>query len=210
MVNRNYFSIVILLIITTIISWEFYVYNYPQEDTVSIKIFPSIIDQWTSQEMTIDPIDSAVFETKNAFLRSYSTSSGKKVYLYIAYSQVNPKATNPPEVFYQESGISILDKGKESIIINPSQISIKANWLILDNNQNQQLAYYWFKVGNIYTNSYWKQQALSAFYTLTGKRTGSALIRISTDIIDGHQNEAKKLINEFASNIGPQLSRYLP
>jgi EpsI family protein len=210
MAYRNYLSIVLLLIITTVISWEFYFYNYPQQDTVNIKDFPMAIDHWTAREMPMDQFDSSILETKNAFLRCYSNDMNRHVYLYIAYSQSNPKATNPPEVFYRESGISILDKGKDYIIISPSQLQIKANWLLLDDNQNQQIAYYWFKVGDIYTHSYWKQQALSAFYNLIGKRTGSAIIRISADITSGHQNEANKIISEFAVNIGPQLSQYLP
>ena len=210
MINRNYISILILLIITVLVSWEFYFYTYPQQDTVNVNDFPARLYFWTSKELPIDKADLSVLETKNAFLRVYSNGPKRNVYLYIAYSQSNPKATNPPEVFYKELGISILDKGKDYVIISPSNLLIKANWLLLDNNQTQQIAYYWFKVGNIYTHSYWKQQALSAFNNLTGKRTGSALIRITADIIDGHQKEANKLISEFASKIGPQLSQYLP
>ena len=206
MVNRNYLSIVILLMITVFVSWGFYFYDYPQQDTINIKDFPLTIDSWTSQELPIDKADLAVLETKNAFLRRYTYGGRKHVYLYIAYSQSNPKATNPPEYFYQESGISILDKGKKYITIASSYLAFKVNWLLLDDNQNQQIAYYWFKVGSIYTHSYWKQQALAAFDNLIGKRTGNALIRISTDIVDGHQKEAIDLINEFVCLIIPQLS----
>jgi len=210
MANRNYLSILILLLLTVLISWESYFYKDPQQDTVNIKNFPQTIDHWTSRELPIDKVDLAILETKNAFLRRYSSDANKHVYLYIAYSQSDPKATNPPDVFYEDSGISILDKGKENIIISPSHLTIKINWILLDKDESQQVAFYWFKVGEIYTQSYWKQQALAAFNNLTGKRTGSALIRISTDITNGHQNEANKLITEFASKIGPQLSQYLP
>ncbi len=210
MLNRNYIFIMILLVLTVFVSWELFYGNFSQKDSVSIKDFPESIDQWTSQDLPIDKADSAILETKNAFLRRYSNAQNKHVYLYIAYSQSNTKVTNPPDIFYEDAGISILDKGKDFIIINPAKIPIKANWLLLDNDQDKQLAYYWFKVGDIYTPSYWKEQALTAYSYFLGRRTGSALIRISTDITDGHQNEASQLISEFAGKIGPQLSLYLP
>jgi EpsI family protein len=207
---RNYLSMAIVLIITVFVSWALYFYNNPQQDTVFVRDFPKTIGLWTSVNLPIDKPDLAILETKNAFLRRYSEGPQKSVYLYIVYSQSNPKATNPLEVFYKESGISILDKGKNYIIITPSHLPIKTNWLLLDNDQNQQIAYYWFKVGDIYTRSYWKQQILSALNNLNGNRRGSALIRISADVIDGHQEQAHKFITEFASKIGPQLSQYLP
>lgn len=210
MVYRNYFSIIFLLTITVVVSWGLYFLNYPQPDIINIKNFPQAIDNWTSQELPIDKADLSVLETKNAFLRRYTNAQGEHVYLYIAYSQSNPKATNPLEVCYRQSGISIIEKGKGFLKIDPLNLPILTNWLLLDDNQNQQIAYYWFKVGDTYTRSYWKQQALAAFNNLFGKRSSSALIRISADIVDGHQNKAVELVDEFASLIGPQLSYYLP
>lgn len=206
---RNYLSITILLIITIFLTWGFYFYAFPHQDSIDIKNFPLRIGSWTGKELSIGKADQSKLETKNVFLRRYTDLNGHYVYLYISYSQSDSKATNPPEISYEGSNISILDKGKESIIINPSQFSVKANWLVLDDNQNQQLAYYWFKVGGVYTQSYWKQQFIAAFNNLIGQRTGSALIRISADIVNGHQHEAIRVMNEFASLLGPQLS-YLP
>ncbi|MBF0504430.1 MAG: EpsI family protein [Candidatus Omnitrophica bacterium] len=210
MVYRNYFSIVFLLILTVIISWGFYFNDYHQKDTISIKNFPLSIDNWTSQELPIDKADLAVLETKNAFLRRYTDAWGRSVNLYIVYSQSNPKATNPPEVFYEENGVSIIDKGKKYLIIASSNLAFKVNWLLLDDNQNQQIAYYCFKVGGIYTHSYWKEQFLVALNNIIRKKAGNALIRISTDIVNGREKEATNLINEFASLIIPQLLKNLP
>ncbi len=210
MVNRNYISIVILLIITIFLSWGFYFRAYQHQDRINIKDFPLTIDEWSSQDLPIDKTDLAFLETKNVFLRRYTNKSQQSIYLYMAYSQSNRKASNPPEIAYQNSGISIVDKGKKYTIIASSNLSFKVNWLLLDNDENQQLAYYWYKVGDVYTHSYWKEQALAAFNNLIGKKTGNALIRISTDIDNGHQNQAIDLLNEFACLIIPQLFKHLP
>ena len=210
MVNRNYISIVILLIITIFLSWGFYFRAYQHQDRINIKDFPLTIDEWSSQDLPIDKTDLAFLETKNVFLRRYTNKSQQSVYLYVAYSQSNRNASNPPEIAYQNSGISIVDKGKKYTIIASSNLSFKVNWLLLDNDENQQLAYYWYKVGDVYTHSYWKEQALAAFNNLSGKKTGNALIRITTDIDNGHQNQAIDLLNEFACLIIPQLFKHLP
>jgi EpsI family protein len=210
MIDRKYRSIVILLVITAIISWRFYFNDYQRKDSIDIKDFPLALDGWTYQDMPIDYADLAILETRNAFLRRYSDDKGNNVYLYIVYSESNPKATNPPEVFYKESGISIIDKGKKNIIISSSNLTFKVNWLLLDNNNDQQIAYYWFKAGGINTHSYWKERAISAYNNIVGKNTGNTLIRISTDIVNGQQKEAIDLINEFACLIIPQLMQQLP
>ena len=143
-------------------------------------------------------------------MHRYTDSRGRHIYLYIVYSQSNPRATNPPEVFYKGSGVSIIDKGKKSIIIASSNLAFKVNWLILDNNENQQMAYYWYKTGGVFTHSYWKQRAWAVYNNIIGKSTGNALIRISTDIVNGHQAEAINFLNKFACILIPQLYLHLP
>jgi EpsI family protein len=201
---------IILLLVSIFLSWKLYFYDYQKHDIVSINNFPMIMGEWTSEDIPISPIDLNFIERNNAFLRRYTRPDGSNIYLYILYSQSNPKATIPPEICYGGTDISILDKGKEPIIINFLNSLLKVNWLLLDNNRNQQIAYYWFKVGDIYTASYWKQQGLIAFNNIMNKRTGSALIRVSTDIIDSRHQKATELINEFVGLLMPRLSQYLP
>jgi len=208
--SHKYNTIITLLIITVFISWRFYFFDYSHPDTFNINTIPKNIDEWTSQDLPIEQTDLAVLETKNAFLRRYTDMHGRVVYLYIAYSESNPKSTNPPEVFYKNSGISIIDKGKKYITIASSNVSFKVNWLLLDSNQNQQMVYYLFKVGGVYTHSYWKQRTLAALNNIIGKKAGNALIRISTDVVGNQEDTANNLLNEFACLVIPQLMQSLP
>jgi EpsI family protein len=210
MVYRVYSSLVLLLMVTVLVSWRYYFYDYQTPDTINIKYLPKTVDNWTSQELPIDKIDLSVLETNNVLMRRYTDPKGRHVYLYLAYSQFSPKVANSPEVAYEGSNISIIDKGKKNIIIASSNLLFRVNWLLLDNNENQQMAYYWFKVGGIYTHSYWKQRVLAAFNNIWGKKIGNALIRVSTDIDDEHQKEAINILNEFSCLIIPQLYQYLP
>jgi EpsI family protein len=210
MANRNYITIILLLLITIAVSWRFYFYDYRHEDKVNISDFPLTIDDWTSKNVPFNKAEASILDSKNIFLRKYTNKAQKSVYLYIAYSKSNLNASNPPEIAYRNLNISIVDKGKKYIIIASSDSRFKVNWLVLDNDENQQIDYYWYKVGDVYTHSYWKQQAIAAFNNLSGKNTGNALIRISTNIDNGHHEEAVNLINEFACLIIPQLYKHLP
>lgn len=209
MKNRNYLSIIILLIVTAFFSWKFYFYDYNQPDAFDIYTFPQTIGSWTSQELPLNKMDRMQLGSNSILSRRYDAPDGSHVYLYITYSPNNPKAVNPPEISYTEFNLPILDKGKKSIKINALNYDFKVNWLVLDNNKGQQIVYYWFKGGGIYTSSYWKQQSLIAFDNIIGKRTGSALIRISVDMGKKKQ-QSIALIDQFTTLVVPLLTTYLP
>lgn len=211
MFYRNYIFIITVLLISLFLSWRLYFYYPNNQSPIDIKTISLHIPGFTSHDLPIDldKFDALEIKTTSVLHRRYTASNHNHINLYIIYSEFNPKAVYPPEISYPEEEISILDKGKESIKIDDS-VKLKVNWLLLDDGQSQEMVYYWFKVGNVYTTSYWKQQVLIAFNNMIGNRKGSALIQVSTDIFDSHQENAKKIIDNFAGLITPLLSEYLP
>ena len=206
--NRNYILLVSILLVTILVSWKFYFFDDQQQDLINVQVFPKTISQWNSEDLPINKIDSTLLGT-NILSRRYNAQGKGNVYLYIVYFQNDLKVANPPELFYLEKGFSILDKGKESIIIKSLNLPIKANWLLLDKGSDRRLTYYWFKIKDKYIASYWKQRILLNIYNFIDKRTSSTLIQISVDY-DIHQQEAQNLIYEFANLITPLLPQYLP
>ena len=207
--DKNLITLGILLIVTSLFSISFFFRDFKQTDTVQIKEFPRTIGVWTSQEIPLTKEDLAILETDNAFVRMYKNPDGQEVLVYIVYSQTNHKVSHPPEICYTGNGIAILEKTSDSIPVNYNNLTIKANRLLLRSGQLYQISYYWFKVGNTFTSDYWKQQTLLALNTLFGKREGSALIRISADIINNDQNTAIKEVKEFTNLITPLLFKNL-
>ncbi len=209
MPKRNYF-IIFLLLLTIFISWPLFFSKNPDQSVLNSRNFPLTVEGWNSKELPLTQSGMAFSEVKDALLRCYTDHQGRRVYLYIAYSPVDPKISDPPELTYQGSNISIIDKGNKYITIASSDLAFKVNWLLIDDNENQQMVYYWFKSGKVFTRSYWKEKFLAAFNKLRGKESGNALIRISADIVDGHQQDTVNILNEFACLIIPQLYQYLP
>ncbi|MBF0522898.1 MAG: EpsI family protein [Candidatus Omnitrophica bacterium] len=212
--DLKYVLIIILFLSVCVVSWNSYFKVYLYKDTVSIHGFPRTIGNWTSEEVELSKTEYAVLETKNAFIRHYHLPSGENVNFFVVYSQRNRKVSHPPEICYTGGGTMAISKKTQSIHIatkdDPKGIDLPFNNLVMDGLGMQQSLMYWFKVGDEFTASYWKQQMLIAFKTLMGKPSSSALIRISTVVKNNDIAGAEKTLREFAGLITPYLRTYLP
>ena len=208
--NKKYLAIIGLLALSAIMSWNFYFRQYMAKDTVDITLFPQVIQAWTAEDLPLSETDYAILETRNVFVRCYTSAQGDKVYLFIVYSQNNRKVSHPPEVCYAGGGVSIVDHTLDSIVVSSKNLLVDANRLSLEKGNARQIAFYWFKVGDSFTSSYWKQQLLIAIKTLLGRPASSALIRISADVVNRDDTEAVRKIKDFAQLTIPLILQHLP
>lgn len=208
--NKSFYFLIGLLLLSCVVSWKLYMQSYWQTDTVNIHLFPKVINGWTSEEMLITEREYAILETNNAFARKYIHEDGREVYVFIVYSENNRKVSHPPEVCYTGGGVSVTENDPVQLKLSEQERGIYVNRLLLEKKGSQQLAYYWFKVGSDFTKSYWKQQFLIMFKTLSGKPASSALIRLSVNVVDENMALAEKTIESFSKEIGSSLHQYLP
>jgi len=209
----SFFIVIALLVFSGIVSWNSYFRNYWQSDTVSIHLFPKVIGEWSSEEIPITDKEKAILETDNVFTRKYATQDGKEVYLFVVYSQNNRKVSHPPEICYVGSGVSVVEKSQNTIEGGVNQVKksvIEVNSLKLSKGQTEQIAFYWFKVGNSFTQSYLKQQILIVLKSFLQQPASSALIRISATVKEKNDLESVSQIKEFGQLIVPYLWEYLP
>ena len=208
--NKKYLAVFLMLFISGVISWQLYFKKYLQADTVTIHNFPKKIEGWTAKDLPISQADYDVLETKNVFVRRYTHSSGKEAYLFIVYSQNNRKVSHPPEICYTGSGISLLEHALDKVPVDSEGTLLEANRLLLERGSTRQVAYYWFKVGDAFTASYWKQQMLILMKSIMGKPASSALIRVSVTVLNNDTKKATEETKEFISLVLPYLLQYLP
>jgi EpsI family protein len=215
--DSKFIFIIVSLLLACIVSWNYYFRSYSQKDTYDINAFPKTIGSWQSEEMQITDEEYAILETRNAFARRYFTPDGKEVVAYIIYSQHNRKVSHPPELCYTGAGATIISHtpfsipapGNVSMAPQKNIFPIITNRLLLEQGRVQEVVFYWFKVGNSFIASYWKQQLLIAFKTLTGKPSSSAMIRISANS-NSSIPKAESDCTEFIQLITPALFKYLP
>ncbi|MFC1510676.1 exosortase C-terminal domain/associated protein EpsI [Candidatus Omnitrophota bacterium] len=192
-----------------VLSWRQYFKVYRQEDTVDISQFPTEIEGWRSEDIPLTELELSILETNNVFVRRYFNDTGKEIYLYIVYSQNNRKVSHPPEICYTGSGATIVNSVSDTIE-HRGNGQIRANRLMVEKGNIEQVLFYWFKVGDSFTSNYWKQQGLIVLKSLFGRPASSALIRISANVENGQQLKAIKQIKEFGQLIVPHLYQYLP
>lgn len=206
----SYIFIIALFLLASILSWKSYFKEYVQHDTVNIHNFPQSIGDWTSEEIPITEKEYEILETHNAFARAYTRKEESPIYLFIVYSQHNRKVSHPPEICYIGGGVSVLNKSKDFIALNKNSDRISVNKLLLERGNTQQVAYYWFKVGNNFVSNYWMQQLLITWKTIKGQPASSALIRLSATVENNNKQKAEKRIREFTRLITPELYSRLP
>lgn len=206
----SYSIIIVLISLSCVISWKVYFKTYQQVDTVNIHKFPTQISDWSSKDLIITEKEYTILETRNVFVREYKNSKLEKVHLFIVYSQNNRKVSHPPEICYVGGGISVLGNTRDYLIEEGSRNVVQTNKLLLEQGVTQQVAFYWFKVGNTFTSNYWKQQFLIVLKTLLGQPSSSALIRISATIEGHDQPKTESIIKDFSAKVVPLLRTYLP
>lgn len=209
MKNFKILIIIALFFMAGFVSWGMYFKTYVQSDTVNIHTFPSKIGEWVAIELPVTEDEYAILETRNAFSRKYTNSQGQDLFLFIVYSENNRKVSHPPEVCYAGSGFTVVKREVDDVAQSLDKKPLKANKLLMELGKRQQYVYYWFKVGDDFTASYWKQQSLIAFKSLVGQKASSALIRISSHIKDQDSQSSEQAVESFSQAILPLLPEYL-
>jgi len=203
--NRNFIIITIVLLITLSIGFASYLpTRFEKQNKVMMSNFPKTIGNWVSEEIPISENDYAILETRNLFMRRYTDPKGESIIFYIIYSENNRKVVHPPELCLTGGGQSIEDR--DSVQIG----NIRAVKLMMEKGDFKQMVIYWFKAGNLNTDRYVKQQLKVVFDLLRGKKTSSALIRITTDIKNNDSQAASNLLKGFVLQISDLLPKYVP
>lgn len=201
--NRNFIIVAVILVFAAIIANAPIKFD-PAKET-RVENFPKVIGGWQGTDIPLEKRDYEILETTNLIMREYKNEKGDIVYLYIIYSGDNRRALHPPEVCYSGSGATMLNKS-----VVPITNSLKANKFTVENKDSRQLVVYWFKSNELNTYNYLKQQIKSVAGRMLGKQASGAMIRVSTEIKNGDQDEALKLIKAFCKQIEPLLKKYVP
>lgn len=204
--NKTFFIVCAVLALVAVVGIIAYL---PARMDIGLKVkvsdFPLTVGEWKGKEEPIGDDVYRILETRNLFIREYKNKAGDLVYMYVVYSEDNRKVSHPPEVCLMGGGVTVV--GKTPVQLTPV---IRANKLLVEKADARDLMVYWYKAGDYYTDSYMKQQLKVVLGRVFGKRNAGAMIRLSTDIKNGDEKSAVKLIQSFSSKIEPLLDKYVP
>lgn len=204
--DKKFITVTGILLLVAILGFIYYMpAKFEAEPAVKISDFPKSIDGWTGYDVLISQHVFVLFETTNLLIRNYTDKHNNQVNLFMIYSQDNRKVAHPPELTIESESETITDKSVVSI-----NYSIEATKMIIEKKDSQELVVYWYKVGDVMTKNYLKQQLKASIDRLFGKKTSICLIRLTTEINQNNQEEALQRIKSFSRLISPLLSKYAP
>jgi EpsI family protein len=207
MSNFKFYAVAAILAFACFVAISSYLpERFDTTQYVKMADFPQKVGAWTSEDIKLTQRDYDILETTNLIMRNYKDPAGQSVLLYIVYSDNNRKVAHPPEVCYTGSGSTITEK--KVFNVTPT---IQANQMVVETTKgDRQYVVYWFRAGQLNIAKYLDQQLAVVWRRTFGKRTSSAMIRISADAKEGQDAATGKMISEFASAIEPLLAKYVP
>jgi len=179
-INNNtlgYIFILALLGVASLVSVNLFFQEKHSSDKLDINKFPHQINEWAGKDLTVTKQEYDILETKNLIYREYANPKGEQIYLFMIYSETNRSVFHPPEVCLIGDDIKIVNKNTEAI--NAEKGIMRANKLYVAKNNAKDIMLYSYKVGNVYTDNFYLQQALFAINQLLGRRVKGATIRVT-------------------------------
>ena len=203
--NRNFIITILVLVAAVIIGFiSYFPSRFENKNKIMMSSFPKTIGDWRAKDIPISERDYEILETRNLIMREYTNSKKEAITLYIIYSENNRKVVHPPELCLTGGGQSIEDRGSVKIG------NIQAVRLLMERGDFRQMVLYWFKAGDLNTDRYVKQQLKVVLDLLRGRKTSSALIRITTEIKNNNNQSTLALLRQFVLEVEKLMRKYVP
>lgn len=175
--------------------------------------FPKQIGDWLGEDGYFDREVYDLLGVDDSIIRSYNTSDGHRVELYVGFyqSQREGDLIHSPRNCMPGAGWYFAGEEKLSMNIGASgEQSISVNNILLKKGNERQIMFYWFQGRGRYITSEYVQKIYLVVDSITRRRTDEAFVRITAPYIIGHEKETLKYLNNFTKMLIPILQEYLP
>lgn len=209
---RFRFILVVLLLIGTTVFLEARHKNeiVPQSEPVST--FPKQVGDWSGQDQRIDEEVLRVLGPGDFLSRTYNRTGQPFIGLFLGYfpSQQTGDTIHSPKNCLPGSGWTPMESSR-ILIPGVGGSPISANYYVIQKGADRQIVIYWYQAhGRSVASEYWARFYLVAD-AIRMNRTDGALIRIVTPIVPWEtQHSAERRAVQFAQQITPSLSSYIP
>jgi EpsI family protein len=158
-------------------------------DDLARRVIPATVTHdnrtWTSSEFEFTELEMGILETRDYVYRTYSDGGGNYVDLCVVFSQDNRKGTHPPDVCLEGSGSRILTRHDRDVTIDGTPLRLRELVTTSGNGQYKYFAYF-YKCGDTFTPSFYKQQVQIIWNGLTRQNASGALVRYSTPMLNAN------------------------
>lgn len=207
--RNRYLTLVLILSVNSILInfLSFDKNNDAQAGIQAIENIPHNIGKWEGHDFKVEDLIFEILETKSIIHRNY-TANRSSVFLSLVYYSQTKVDFHSPEGCLAGRGVE-LSKTVREIYINEGGKNIKllVNQLVRQNNDSEELIYYFYKAGDFLGPNYIKLRLALVLNKLTAKEKSGSLIRVSTPIESNNIYDAQARLKEFIEALYPFLIR---
>ena len=205
--NNKYLILFAVLIIAGLVSlWVNNLTKRPATN-IDLSLIPFKVDGWAGKEIPIEASVSAILETDSVIMREYKKGADA-VSLAIVYYKDSKVALHLPESCLSGQGSRLTEVGEDRID-GARPDSFPVTKLVTTNKSGNLLILYYFKTGELRTNSYQDFRLAMMMSRIRGIDNGGALVRFAVPINHLNKDNKLKALKSFISVVDPVLSKYL-
>lgn len=176
--------------------------------------FPSEVGGWrqSGRDVRFDAATEAVLRADDYVSRDYVSADGATpASLYVGYYETQRKGAtyHSPLNCLPGSGWILNDPGRVEIKPADGSHAFEANRFIIEHGSDRQLMIYWYQGRGRAVASEYVDKAYTVFDSIRRRRSDGSMVRVLVPV-RGSEKEALERATQFASQVEPQLSAYVP
>jgi EpsI family protein len=175
--------------------------------------FPLQVEGWKlAQEGYVDAETREVLKADDLLSRTYYRPGDRSpLNLFIAsfLSQRNGKAPHSPKNCLPGAGW-VQDTAETLSLEVPVMGTIEVNHYIVSNRESRSDVMYWYQSHNRVVASEYKAKLFVMADAVRYNRTDTALVRVTSPVLDRQDDPAKKANIEFIQAVFPVVLQYMP
>ena len=178
----------------------------------SLDSFPTAVGTWQAREGVLLELDTlSVLKPKDYLMRRDQDSSGKGLWLFIAYWDSQRKGAQPhsPRNCLPGGGWEPLEASRMMIRLPQPLAPISVNRYLIQKDRDQQLVFYWYQSQGQAIAGELAARLEMMKSSIVRHRTDGALVRVSSPVYGGVQQTSDRLVG-YIQALYPILSEYLP
>ena len=175
--------------------------------------FPKQIGEWKGIEQRFDEEIYDVLGVDDSYLATYRAPDGRQVQLYIGFyqSQREGDLIHSPKNCMPGGGWNIVSSSIEELDVSDTDYNaIKTIRFKLSNGIHEQAVLYWFQSRGRIISSEYLQKIYLVIDSITRHRTDGSFVRLIAPIQNGDEGKTLIYLKEFAQDIFPILTEYIP
>ena len=176
--------------------------------------FPTEVGSWHQRgsDVRFDAETEAVLGANDYVSRDYvATDGGTLASLYVGYyaTQRTGATYHSPLNCLPGSGWTLNEPGRVEIRPSDGSPAFEANRYIIEHAGDRQLMIYWYQGRGRAVASEYADKAYTVFDSIRRRRSDGSMVRVLVPV-RGSEAQALELATQFASQVEPKLSAYVP